>query len=346
MKKLRKVLTIIIVFSMMTSFAYVPQAKAASLTDVKDTVSTSAPGVAATHTVDFTTGVGLTDLGYVEVTFDGSFGPIVANGDITCGAGGTATGEGTNVARCTYTPSYATGTKQIIVENITNPTTGFYDVDIATYLAGGSMQENAKVIVAIVDTVTVTAHVDSALTFAVAGVNAGVTINGYATTGTSTASTTPFGDLDPLHVGPYVIGQQLQVTTNASEGFVVTVTQNSNFQTAAGAIIDSFVMGTPATTPTPWTSPVPDIDLANTWGHFGITTDDNDGVSGLAVYGSQEYTGLEVGTSTTVMAHDGPSSATAEDRGLTNVAYAVEISALQEAGDYSTTLTYIATPTF
>ncbi len=346
MKKLRKLLTILIVFSMVTSFAYVPQAKAASLTDVRDTISTSAPGVAASHTIDFTTGIELDNGGYVEITFDAAFGTIAADTDINCGAGGTATGSTTNIAICTYSPSYATGTKQIVVNNITNPTTGFYDIDIATYLANDSMQENAKVIVAIVDTVTVTAHVDSTLTFAVAGVNEGVAINGYNTTGTSTASTTPFGDLDPNHAGPYVIGQQLQVTTNASEGFVVTVTQNGNFQTAAGAIIDSFVMGSATTTPTSWSAPVADIDVESTWGHFGITTDDNDGLGGLTAYGSQEFTGLTVASPTTVMAHNGPSSASAEDRGLTNVAYAVEISALQEAGDYSTTLTYIATPTY
>jgi hypothetical protein len=47
------------------------------------------------------------------------------------------------------------------------------------------------------------------------------------------------------------------------------------------------------------------------------------------------------------MGHTGPSDGFTAGQGATRVGYQIEISALQEAGDdYSTTLRYIATPTF
>ena len=346
MKKIRKALTLVVVFSMMTSYAYIPVVNAASLINVSDTLSTSAPSTLANHTVEFTTGIALDTNGYIEIEFqDAGFGVIGALGDITCPGNGT---EGTSTPRtalCTYdTDGLATSSFTAVINSITNPTAGFYDVEIRTYLADTSLQESAKVKVAIVDTVTVTAHVDSTLTFNVVGVDSGTTINGALTTATSTATTTPFGDLDPASAS--IVGQQLEVTTNASAGFQVTVTQNSNFDTAAGAIIDSFIDGSGTTTPNSWIAPSGDLADETTWGHLGLTTDDDDGLGGLVAYGSQEYTGLAVGTSTLIMTHTGPSSGSAEDKGQTSIAYAVQINALQEAGDYETTLTYIATPTY
>jgi hypothetical protein len=47
-----------------------------------------------------------------------------------------------------------------------------------------------------------------------------------------------------------------------------------------------------------------------------------------------------------VMHHDGPADGSTDNKGAANVAYTAEITALQEAGDYESTLTYIATPTF
>lgn len=350
MKKLRKTLTAVVALSMIASYVYVPIAKAASLTAVSDTISTSAPSTQANHTVDFTTAVTIEQNGYIEVEFqDANFGTIGAVGDITCGGGGVHSTSTARTAKCLYSGgSLATGTQEIVINNITNPTTGFYNVEIRTYDSGDTLLESAIAVVAIVDTVTVTAHVDSTLTFNVVGLDAGVDVNGFNTTGTTTASTTPFGDLSPTggNSGRYLLGQQLEVTTNASAGFQVTVTQNSDFQTAAGAIIDSFVDGSATTTPTPWTAPSGDLASSTTWGHIGITTDDSDGLNGLTAYGSDNYTGLTVSSPAVIMAHNGPSSATAVNKGLTKVGYGVQINALQEAGDYETTLTYIATPTY
>ena len=344
MKKIRKALTIVVIFSMMTSYAYLPVAQAASLAHVSDTVSTSAPSTVANHNFGFDTSVALGNNGYIEITFDALYSVISADGDITCPGSGVASGAASNIAVCTYASGLATGTLEFLVAGITNPPAGFYDVDIKTYQTGAVLEESANVINAVIDTVTVTAHVDSTLTFSVSGLDTGVTVNGDILTATSTATTTPFGDIEDG--SQYIVGQELQVTTNASDGFQVTVTQNSHFDTAAGDIIDSFVEGSAVSIPTDWTSPVHVLSDETTWGHLGIATDDSDGLAGLLNYGDGFYTGLEVGTSTVVMAHTGPSVATEQDKGLAKIAYSVEISPLQEAGDYETTMTYIVTATY
>ena len=46
------------------------------------------------------------------------------------------------------------------------------------------------------------------------------------------------------------------------------------------------------------------------------------------------------------MGHTGPANAAGVGIGTTTVGYKIELSSLQEAGDYTTTLTYVATPTF
>ncbi|PLX21220.1 hypothetical protein C0584_03330 [Candidatus Parcubacteria bacterium] len=346
MKKVRKALTLVVVFSLVLTYAVIPVANAASLSNVSDTLSTSAPSTLANHTVDFDTAVVLDTNGYIEVELQSaSFGIIGDTADITCQGNGT---EGTSTPRtasCLYdTDGLATGTQQIVINNITNPTAGIYDVEIRTYDSGDTLLESSIVKVAVIDTVTVTAHVDSTLTFALSGVNNGVTINGDATTGTSTATTTAFGDILPGT--QYILGQQLGVTTNASDGFQVTVTQNSDFDTAAGAIIDSFVDGSATTTPTDWIAPSGDLDTPTTWGHLGFASDENDSLNGETTFADGFYAGLTVGTPFVIMGHNGPSSNTEADKGLTNVAYSVQINALQEAGDYETTLTYVVTPTY
>jgi hypothetical protein len=47
-----------------------------------------------------------------------------------------------------------------------------------------------------------------------------------------------------------------------------------------------------------------------------------------------------------VMYNGSPSDGSTQNVGLAKVAYRVQISALQEAGDYTNTLTYTVTPTY
>jgi hypothetical protein len=140
------------------------------------------------------------------------------------------------------------------------------------------------------------------------------------------------------------MGQQLSVTTNSRNGFVVTVEQDQNLLSSNGADIDGFKDGAYTNTPTAWTSPTNVITNENTWGHWGLTSEDAD-------LNSDEFgSALFVAASSTprqIFSHSGPADGTTANMGRTEVGYQIEITPLQEAGDdYNTILTYIATPTF
>jgi hypothetical protein len=139
------------------------------------------------------------------------------------------------------------------------------------------------------------------------------------------------------------MAQRLNVTTNARNGFVVTVEQDQNLLSSTGADIDGFIDGAYTNTPAAWAAPTNSIANENTWGHWGLTSDDD-------INTSEFGSALFVAASTTprqIFSHAGPSDGVTNDIGSTTIGYQIQISPLQEAGDdYTTVLTYIATPTF
>jgi len=207
------------------------------------------------------------------------------------------------------------------------------------------MTDSADTRVAIIQDVSVTASVDTTLTFTVSGVAAGQPVNGDAVTTAdiSTATSVPFGTLT---VGtPSVMAQDLAVTTNASNGFVVTVSADQALSSATGADIDTFIDGASTAVPAAWQSPAGTFGTENTYGHMGITSEDADLNSDE--FGSALYAGDYVASAREVFSHTGPADGGTANQGATRVGFKVEIDALQEAGnDYSATLTYVATPTF
>ena len=193
-----------------------------------------------------------------------------------------------------------------------------------------------------------TAAVDTVFDFTITGFSVtGTDANGTSTTATSSATEIPFGTLTANVVE--TIAQRLNVTTNAIQGFVVTVEQDQNLLSSTGADIDGFANGTYTNTPGDWSAPTNSISDENTWGHWGLTSNDDVNASEFQGCGGAA-TGCWVAASTTprqIYSHDGPADGTTVDIGSTTVAYQVQITPLQEAADdYSTTLTYIATPTF
>lgn len=348
--------------------AYVHTARAENLTDVYDLVSTSATSTAANHTIEFVSPTGVANGQTITITFDAAgsnFTGIaaintndvdllvngvaedIAGGDWTVGAAGdtiTLTNvvgsipadATTTILIGTHTTEGGAGDAQI-----TNPAAqGSYKVAItAGTIDSGETQ------VAIVDSVYVSAQVDTTFDFTVTGFNSvGIGVNGTSTTGTSTATQLPFGELQAGKI--YTLAQNLTVGTNAINGFVVTVETDHQLESSTGADIDGFENGTYDDTPISWTAnpPTNDIDLENTWGHWGLTSEDSD-------LNSDEFgSNLWVSASTTprtIFSHDGPADASTADKGSTTVGYQVQITALQEAGDdYNAILTYIATPTF
>ncbi len=351
-------------------------AEAANVKLVSDTLSDSAPSVGANHTITFVTPTGVAEGD--SITIDFSDGPFVLGAvdyedvdiaddatdlDVAAdctgseqvgfsalsdeiiltfcpGDGGSLPVNGTTTIEIGTNATFgASGVNQI-----TNPTVGSYEINIE---AGAT--DTGATRVAIVSPVVVTASVDTSFTFTVDGVNAGGYVNSELITGDTTATAIPFGVLEAGTAS--TAAQQLSVATNASYGFVVTVAVDQQLLSSTGADIDGFIDGAYTTTPVTWVQPSESISDEDTWGHWGLTTEDETLTENLDDPFDVGGTGqLFVSASTTpveVFRHDGPSDGTTANIGRTRVGYKVEISDLQEAGDdYTATLTYVATPVF
>lgn len=346
-------------------------AEAASVTFFSDTLSTSEPSVASDHTIEYVstngvaageaivitfdaagdnfdlTGIGVEDIDLLE---DGVQEDLATNWTVTTGtspdtvtitsngAGGLIAGGATTTILIGTNATNGSPDSQII-----NPAAGPYKVNVD--VAGGT--DTGETIVAIVSTVTVTASVDTLFTFTVNGVAGNQLVNTADTTGgTTTPTTIPFGKLDAGVAS--TAAQNLAVTTNAKNGFVVTVIADGQLESQNGADIDSFIEGADTSTPTAWVAPTPTPGLENEYGHWGLSSSDTTLTAGL----SDLYSGGDsfVAASTSpveVLRHDGPIDGTGAGQGTAEVIYKVEISTLQEAAtDYSAILTYVATPVF
>jgi hypothetical protein len=220
-------------------------------------------------------------------------------------------------------------------------------------LAGTSTQpttDTGDTRVYIIDDVTVTATVETIFEFAIVGTASGLSVNGDTdvTTDATTATSVPFGVIGVGDTGYQMAAQELQVSTNARNGFVVTVEADQTLTAGNNATIEPFVDGTPALTD--WISPAGDLGDDDTWGHWGLATDDPTNYTSIDVFPDDDYTGNFIGNPVEVFWYDqaiSSSSATTQGTGTTSVAYKVEIMELQEAAnDYTATLTYVATPIF
>ncbi len=332
------------IVSLLAVYIAVPVTNAASLQNAKDLISDSdlsASGVS--HIFTFTSNLALPVNGYFEITFPAGFTGLLVGG-LNC-SGLTASVPSGQVARCTSGAGLSGSSTRIEVTGMGNPgSAASYTIPVVSYTAAGVELESADVMVAILSSVTVSASVTSTLTFTVTGLATTTDVNGRATTGSSTATTLPFGTLTTATSS--VLGQRLAVATNAQDGFTVTVQQDHNLLSDNGADIDSFQDGTPPGSPIAWVAPANTLDTETTYGHFGLTTED--ATLPADTYGTNLWSGFSGASSTpiTVMYHSGPADGTTADKGLTDVAYQVHITALQEAGDYTNQLTYICTPQY
>jgi len=364
--------------------AWIHKAHADSLKTVSDTLSDSDIGVPSDHTIQFTTLTAIdADASYIEITFPTGWDlssidtldiDIADDGaDLTVGATCAATnfsrgvtgqvltltdcggGQGSLIATSSVVTieigknatSGGAGTNQII-----NPSSATSSViNIKTYQSGGTLQADTDTRVAIIDDVTVTASVDTVFTFSVNAVNAGTTVNDdvTVTSGTTTATSVPFGTLSPGTAK--LLAQRLQVDTNAQNGFSVSVFADQTLSSGNGSTIDTFIDGAATASSTQWAGPTATLGSPNTYGHWGVTSDD-DVVSSSTpnLWGTGEalYAGNFVNNPVEVFYNGAPVTAgSGTGVGSTDVAYKIEISALQEAAkDYTATLTYIATPVF
>jgi hypothetical protein len=341
MLRSKKIVSMIAILSLLVSSVHLAfPANAASLTNASDLLSTSDRSVVATHTVSFVIHTGLVAGEHVYVAALG-FGNISS---VVCPGGNLAASGiiGGKTGTCDASGNW-TGTTTIQLVGATNPaTTGSQQISITTYTAGMAVKEAVNVDVAITDHVTVTASVPSTLNFMISPVATGTVVNGVTTTGGSATTTIGFGNLT---VGTSsIIGQQLSVTTNANYGYMVTVAQNQDLTSNSGTTIHAFKDSAASTTAQTWSSPLGTLDTPTTYGHLGLTSDDT--TLSTNQFTSNTWKGLAGVSPMEVMYHTGPVNGATQGKGTTTVAYRVEISPLQAAGDYTNALTYVATPIY
>lgn len=348
-------------------------AEAANVMEFTDLLSDSAPGVGSNHTISFRSPTQDIDgAETITLTFpDGATDfdlSTIGQEDIDLLI------DGVNEAAANWSVSTTTFTIVLTMAGASIPSTSTSTILIGTHATNegspdsqiinpsGSNQSYELTVqgpsdtgatrVAIVDTVTVTASVATEFDFVVTGWATSTPVNGTSTTRNASATLIPFGELVANEIE--TIAQRLQVTTNARNGFVVTVEQDGNLRSATGADIDGFDDGSynddPSIAAGNWSAPGENITLENTWGHWGLSSMDDLNSSEFQTCPQAATGGCWVAASTTpreIFTHDGPADGLTNSSGSTTVSYQVEISPLQEAADdYSTTLTYIATPTF
>ncbi len=361
-------LIVSILLSIGGSSLFFATASAATLSQISATASSSVPSASTNYTVNWTATNGITTGQTIKISFDPGnstfdLGSLINTDVITsgtptnltiitagCGAvtanqvsisGGISNAAGNKSITLTACGAIATGGKTVVFANdhVTNPATpGTYIVRVA-----GTQPDSGDTRVVIMNQVVVSAGVDTSLFFSVAGLATGQTVNGATTSTTTTASTIAFGTLTPST--PIIAGQELTVTTNATNGFVVTLKEDQNLMSSAGSQIYSFKDGNGVATPVVWTAPSATIGNALTYGHFGVTSDDAD-LNGGEFTGTK-YAGNFATTSRTIFSNSGAADGTTQNIGKVRVAFKLEISALQAAAsDYSNHLIYVCTPTF
>ncbi|MBI5467090.1 MAG: hypothetical protein HY975_02645, partial [Candidatus Kerfeldbacteria bacterium] len=211
---------------------------------------------------------------------------------------------------------------QTVAQNASDPT-----IDISV----NSGTDTGSVAVEIItdDSVNVTATVDPSVTFSISDTNIG--FNTLTTANDCFAVGTPSGGACDTTFPP-VAAHTLTAGTNGAGG--VTVTYNGALMTSAGNDINA------ATITGDTTNPVG--DPGNTE-QFALGFDDNGSTFTMAS-GYDQNAGdykFVAATTETIFSSSGPVSSTAVD-----AHYLANIAANTPAGNYSTSITYIATATF
>src|SRR3989344_3163382 len=322
--------------------------RAANLTNVTDTLSTSNIGVVSNHTFRFTLAdiIDANSSTTIVIDFSGAFkstsspafaatdasdydiathaGPqadytvYASGGCLEDALGGPAafeissitSGNAFTYTHCRGTNGLATDTVVSIEIGSNATSSGTGDSQLVNPSDSGSREitisaggDSAKLRVAIIEDVAVTASVDTSLTFTVSGLATSTDVNGVSTTGETTATEMNFSNL--ALTTQYTLGQQLAVATNAVNGFVVTVHADQDFQSNSGATIDFFRDGARNTTPAAWAAPSNILDSSNTYGHWGVTSEDSD-LNGDE-FGASLFAGDFYSTTTRqVFSHTGP----------------------------------------
>ena len=367
--KHKKIVVALLAITMIAMYGFLPpqknvQAGIDQIKNISDTISDSDRAAAnVIHTIQFTIGSTTPEDGFLSVVFPPEFTDVL-EANVTCGKNAfqqailaASSTADSNIVDCVAgAGGLAATTTVITVEGVTNPNpvtdfTSYLFYVYNYYSDNETIQEQATYRVAILEDIKMYARVHAALTFTVFGTSSATYVGDVMCDNDTTATTTDFGVLAPY--ASTTVCQMLEVTSNATNGFIVTVEQDHELLSDSGDNINSFNnadTGTgSSTTPIGWTPPREVLDQYQTYGHMGLTSDDDlSGVGGYDLYnsGNNVYVGFNDTDPVIVFAHAHPTNGAVRMEGRTSVAYTAEVSALQEAGDYELSLTYICTATY
>jgi hypothetical protein len=348
----------------------IPLAKAGTVSSRSDTLSDSRPTTAANHVIQFTTATTVHASDTITVTFAASFNMGTVNftdidvkdgaSELTLAAapgngGGSALGaviagqvltiteNDTDTILAGHVVNIEIGTNATGGDQqITNP-----DAEITYSITiGGTFGDTGTIQVAILSGVTVTATVAESLTFAIAAVTNDLCDADTAPLGgpDSTATTVPFGTLTINTF--YHACQDLTISTNATSGYSITGQEQTNLMSGASTIDDSQGDNTLMT------EAVSDTWATATNNGFALSCVNKTGTDCVFAYanyrqfacvGSDAQCDISAGgeTAGSVMTNAGPVSS---KQG--RVEYKISVGGTQQAGDYTNTIVYIATPTY
>lgn len=285
-------------------------------------------------------------------------------------SGGTNCSAGYHCFECRYSGSGGVGTEfqssgnRIVIDSLINPapasshTAGSADTYtvIVQHLSGPdssspyTVVDSTTIKVAVVESVRVTATVDPAITFTIAAVASGQTRCGTTTDAASTATSVPFGSLT---LGDFNdVAQQLSCTTNALNGYAVTVIEDD--QLSIGGDHSTELADTDCDnencnydTPGEWSSEndasgfgysIQNIDATTVPFQYSTATGNCTGT-----FCAQAFPSNADGHSAFQIMSNSSTPSTTED---IYVCYRLVASTTQPAGDYENQITYVATATF
>lgn len=255
---------------------------------------------------------------------------------------------GTNSATCTtQSPRLINPTKTAAAG-----TADAWNVSVTTQDASSVNLDNAITKIGTIESVQVQASVDSSFTFTISGISNGAAANTGNATGCTNSEITTSGfaststqvNLGALPVAaavqPNISAQLITISTNANNGYSLTATSSGALRDDASGF-DITSSTTPAAFPatSPWFgihACGADVNTT-TWGASSSTTTRG----GTAKYGWPTQT-----TAVTLATNPSGPITGVGGVGLTTSEYAAAVDATVPSGNYTTEITYVATPVF
>lgn len=252
--------------------------------------------------------------------------------------------------------SQSATTVEVVVKNVENPAKEAEEgiADAHFFTIETDAREGIFFPATILEPMTVRGGVNPVLNFEVRGVDIGETVHGKTINATTSPNLIAFRDI-PINT-PVLAAQDLFVRTNAAYGFVVFLIQNSDLEAIREDRVYKiycFASGKCKNyqQASSWIRPEGILGAPQTYGHLGITSEDNSlgencnqNFFGFGQGG--RWAGLTVGLPAEIMRNCQPTDGETQHQGWTRVGFQVEVTPLQPAGEYQTNFSYVITPIF